>query len=116
MIAPIAPHGRPVDSRRFGRASTIVDPAPFASMIPSHAPVAELVDAPDSKSGSARSAGSSPARGTSLRWSAASARRALSYEGCRAEVLAKADENFGLASRSHVERRRLPYQFKILAV
>src|SRR3954451_21956673 len=73
MIAPIAPHGRPVDSRRFGRASTIVDPAPFASMIPPHAPVAELVDAPDSKSGSARSAGSSPARGTivkSIGWTA----------------------------------------------
>ena len=36
----------------------------FASMIPPLAPVAESVDAPDSKSGSARSAGSSPARGT----------------------------------------------------
>jgi hypothetical protein len=32
-----------------------------------NAPVAELVDAPDSKSGSARSAGSSPARGTTSR-------------------------------------------------
>jgi hypothetical protein len=33
-------------------------------MIRPRAPVAELVDAPDSKSGSARSAGSIPARGT----------------------------------------------------
>ena len=35
-------------------------------MISLIAPVAELVDAPDSKSGSARSAGSSPARGTTF--------------------------------------------------
>src|SRR5687767_5747652 len=41
-----------------------VEPRAPRRYIPSHAPVAELVDAPDSKSGSARSAGSSPARGT----------------------------------------------------
>jgi RimJ/RimL family protein N-acetyltransferase len=41
----------------------------FRSYAHLNAPVAELVDAPDSKSGSARSAGSSPARGTNYkRW------------------------------------------------
>src|SRR5437879_634238 len=43
-----------------------VDPASLPAMIRVLAPVAELVDAPDSKSGSARSAGSSPARGTRI--------------------------------------------------
>ena len=57
------------------------------------APVAELVDALDSKSSSARSAGSIPARGTKVR-SCAWRGQAYFYrsEGCRAEALAKAGD------------------------
>ena len=40
-------------------------PCANISVFPTSALVVKLVDAPDSKSGSARSAGSSPARGTS---------------------------------------------------
>ena len=48
--------------------------------------MAELADAPDSKSGSERSVGSTPTARTSLRAYGASARRASGREGCRAEA------------------------------
>ena len=66
---------RPVD--RWFRAA-IIPPAKrtgrgfpgSSSCAVKDAPVAELVDAPDSKSGTARCAGSSPARGTTFERSA----------------------------------------------
>src|SRR5882757_8948426 len=57
------------------------------------APVAELVDALDSKSSSARSAGSIPARGTSLRCFAASPGAAS-----RQSIVAKQRRLAGVAS------------------
>lgn len=62
--------GPPAIVRRASR------PRPFPARTVANAPVAELVDALDSKSSSARSAGSIPARGTSLRCFAATAWRA----------------------------------------
>jgi hypothetical protein len=65
--------GRPATRGLTGRARPLYS-AGFATSASSHprgrrpkAPVAELVDALDSKSSSARSAGSIPARGTTLR-------------------------------------------------
>ena len=51
------------------RAMVIVPPASKHKIRASFAPVAELVDASDSKSDSARSAGSIPARGTTFTFS-----------------------------------------------
>ncbi len=89
---------RPAPSPGAGASKTGIHPAPpidrprSIAIVrrPARAPVAELVDALDSKSSSARSAGSIPARGTIPSPSSRSRRRA----GCRAcfAVLNATDE------------------------
>src|SRR5258708_14917729 len=100
--ARVAPGKRPAIFRRLRDAGL--------SGRPAKAPVAELVDALDSKSSSARSAGSIPARGTNLRCFAASVgapslSRRAKQRRLPAVALAKAGE---ISTISKLRRTRPP--------
>src|SRR5882757_3937528 len=89
--ARVDPPGSPAIFRRLREAGR--------SATPPRAPVAELVDALDSKSSSARSAGSIPARGTKLKTSIIAIIYAL-------RQLSDFQEYFRGALKTHVKVQR----------